>query len=93
MDKVFLSLALIISGLTLGYVLQNLDRRAIISLPVPIADLRKLIQKAALLFILISDTNCSLSPSVTSTLAAWLAGWADDWMALCLCLSLFISRT
>jgi len=50
MDKVLLSLALIISGLTLGYILQNLDRRAIVSLPVPVADLRKLLQKAGLLF-------------------------------------------
>lgn len=50
MEKVFLSLALIISGLTLGYILQNLDRKSIVSLPIPVADLRKLLQKAALLF-------------------------------------------
>lgn len=50
MDKVFLSLALIISGLALGYILQNLDRKSIVSLPIPIADLRKMLQKAALLF-------------------------------------------
>lgn len=50
MDKVFLSLALIISGLTLGYILQNLDSKGFITLPIPIADLRKKLQKAALLF-------------------------------------------
>lgn len=50
MEKVFLSLGLIISGLSLGYILQNLDRRGIVSLPLPIADLRKLLQKAGLLF-------------------------------------------
>ena len=50
MDKVFLSLALIISGLTLGYVIQNLDRREILSLPVPIVSLRKALQKMGLLF-------------------------------------------
>ncbi|RZW19291.1 MAG: hypothetical protein EX260_07835 [Desulfobulbaceae bacterium] len=50
MDKVFLSLALIISGLTLGYVIQNLDRKDIISLPIPIVALRKTLQKMGLLF-------------------------------------------
>jgi predicted permease len=50
MDKVFLSLALIISGLTLGYVIQNLDRKEIISLPIPIVALRKTLQKMGLLF-------------------------------------------
>ena len=50
MDKVFLSLALIISGLTLGYVIQNLDRKEIISLPLPIVSLRKALQKMGLLF-------------------------------------------
>ena len=33
MDKVLISLALIISGLTLGYVIQNLARNKIIALP------------------------------------------------------------
>ena len=50
MDKVFLSLALIISGLTLGYVIQNLDRKEILSLPMPIVSLRKALQKMGLLF-------------------------------------------
>ena len=50
MDKVFLSLALIISGLTLGYVIQNLDRKKIISLPISIVNLRKTLQKMGLLF-------------------------------------------
>ena len=50
MDKVFLSLALIISGLTLGYVIQNLDRQEIVPLPVSIVALRKALQKMGLLF-------------------------------------------
>ena len=50
MDKVFLSLALIISGLTLGYVIQNLDRKEIIALPISIVNLRKTLQKMGLLF-------------------------------------------
>ena len=50
MDKVFLSLALIISGLTLGYVIQNLNRQEIISLPISIVALRKALQKMGLLF-------------------------------------------
>jgi predicted permease len=50
MDKVFLSLALIISGLTLGYLIQKLERSKTISLPIPIADLRKALQKMGLLF-------------------------------------------
>lgn len=50
MDKVFLSLALIISGLTLGYVIQNLDRKEILTLPVSIVALRKTLQKLGLLF-------------------------------------------
>ena len=50
MDKVLLSLALILSGITLGYMLQILDRKQTISLPLPIADLRKLLQKIGLLF-------------------------------------------
>jgi len=50
MDKVILSLALIISGLTLGYLIQNLERNGTISLPIPIVDLRKVLQKMGLLF-------------------------------------------
>jgi predicted permease len=50
MDKVFLSLALIISGLTLGYLIQILNRNGTLTLPRPIADIRKLLQKAGLLF-------------------------------------------
>lgn len=50
MDKVLLSLALIISGLTLGYLVQNLERSGTISLPIAIVDLRKALQKMGLLF-------------------------------------------
>lgn len=50
MDKVFLSLALIISGLALGYALQVLDRSGMLSLPRPVAEIRKLLQKIGLLF-------------------------------------------
>ena len=50
MDKVSLSLALIISGLTLGYIIQNPDRRGSISLPIQIVELRKPLQKMGLLF-------------------------------------------
>ncbi len=50
MDKVLLSLALIISGLTLGYIFQNLDRNKKISLSIQITDLRKMLQKMGLLF-------------------------------------------
>ena len=50
MDKLLLSLALILTGLTLGYLVQVLDRNGILSLPLPIASLRKLLQKIGLLF-------------------------------------------
>ena len=50
MDKVILSLALIISGLTLGYLIQNLERNGTITLPIAIVDLRKALQKMGLLF-------------------------------------------
>jgi len=50
MEKLIFSLGLILSGLALGYVLQFLDRNQILSLPLPIADLRKLLQKIGLLF-------------------------------------------
>ena len=50
MEKLIFSLGLILSGLALGYVLQFLDRNQILSLPLPIANLRKLLQKIGLLF-------------------------------------------
>ena len=39
-----------ISGLALGYIIRNLDRRGSISLPIQIVELRKLLQKMGLLF-------------------------------------------
>ena len=50
MDKLLFSLTLIGSGLALGYLLQQLDRASIISLPLPLIGLRKLLQKIGLLF-------------------------------------------
>jgi predicted permease len=50
MDKLLFSLAIILSGLALGYALQLLDREHIFALPLPLADLRKILQKIGLLF-------------------------------------------
>ena len=50
MGKLFFSLGLIIIGLVFGYVVQLLDRNKTITLPLPIASLRKLLQKIGLLF-------------------------------------------
>ena len=50
MDKLIFSLAIILSGLALGYMLQLLDREQIFVLPLPVADLRKILQKIGLLF-------------------------------------------
>jgi len=50
MEKLVISLGLIIGSLTLGFAVQVLDRNAIISLPVPLGALRKLLQKIGLLF-------------------------------------------
>ena len=50
MEKLIFSLVLILSGLALGYILQLLDRNKILTLPLPIASLRKLLQKIGLLF-------------------------------------------
>lgn len=50
MDKLIFSLAIILSGLALGYTLQVLDREKLFVLPLPIGDLRKILQKIGLLF-------------------------------------------
>jgi len=50
MDKLFFSLALIISGLALGYLIQRLSLNRTIVLPVDITHLRKILQKIGLLF-------------------------------------------
>jgi hypothetical protein len=51
MAKFAYSFGLIIFGLALGYILQILVNRRRIRLPIPIDDLRKLLQKVALLFL------------------------------------------
>ena len=50
MDKLLFSLALIITGLALGYIVQKKAAGGSLSLPLPIADLRKILQKIGLLF-------------------------------------------
>lgn len=50
MQKLIFSLVLILSAMTLGYVLQRLDRSNTLRLPIPLAELRKLLQKIGLLF-------------------------------------------
>lgn len=50
MERLIFSLGLILIGLALGYILQRLDRKKILTLPLPIASLRKLLQKIGLLF-------------------------------------------
>lgn len=50
MEKLFFSLTLIITGLALGYLVQTMVARGALNLPFPIADLRKFLQKIALLF-------------------------------------------
>jgi len=50
MEKLIFSLGLILSGLALGYVVQSMERRGVLSLPVPIGTLRKILQNIGLLF-------------------------------------------
>ena len=49
--RFFYSFGIIIFGLALGYIFQTLVNRKLIKLPIPIDDLRKLLQKVALLFL------------------------------------------
>lgn len=50
MERLFFSLGLIASGLTLGYFIQVIDRNGTVSLPLSIEKLRKTLQKIGLLF-------------------------------------------
>ena len=52
MNRLVFSLALICAGLALGYLIQRLDRRESLILPMAIGELRKLLQKIALLFLM-----------------------------------------
>ena len=51
MSKFIYSFGIIIFGLALGYLVQTLVNRSLIKLPIPIDDLRKRLQKLALLFL------------------------------------------
>lgn len=51
MSKLIFSLAIILFGLSLGYGIQVLVGRGVLSLPVPLDRLRKALQKTALLFL------------------------------------------
>ena len=50
MEKLFFSLVLIAGGLTLGYLIQLIDRGGVVTLPLSVAVLRKTLQKIGLLF-------------------------------------------
>ena len=50
MTKLLFSLGLIMGGLALGYILQILNQKGALRLPLPVPALRKLLQKAGLLF-------------------------------------------
>ena len=52
MSKLILSLGIIVIGLTVGYAIQRLSNAGLIRLPISLDDLRKYLQKTALLFVL-----------------------------------------
>ncbi len=52
MNKILISLGIIVCGLSIGYGIQVLVQRGLIRLPMPIETLRKGLQKTALLFVL-----------------------------------------
>ena len=52
MSKLILSLGIIVVGLSLGYAIQRLANADLLRLPISLDDLRKRLQKAALLFVL-----------------------------------------
>ena len=52
MSKLILSLGIIVSGLALGSAIQRLSKAGLIHLPISLDDLRKYLQKTALLFVL-----------------------------------------
>jgi predicted permease len=51
MSKFAYSFGIILTGLSLGYVIQVLAGKGLIRLPIPVAQLRKLLQRVALLFV------------------------------------------
>lgn len=72
MDKLLFSFCIILSALALGYTLRQLDERRLIRLVVPIADLRKLLQKIGLLFFM----------PVSFMTAVWIVKFSDLRVAL-----------
>jgi len=72
MDKLLFSLALIISGLLVGFILRLLSEQGSITLPLSIADLRKLLQKTGLLFFL----------PISFMTAVWVVRFTDLRIAL-----------
>ena len=73
MVNLLFSLLLILSALTLGYYLKNLHLKGAVSLPLDIADLRKLLQKIGLLFFMpISFLGAVWVVSFSDLRVAWL---------------------
>jgi predicted permease len=72
MNKLLFSLALIISGLLVGCTLRLLSERGSITLPLTVADLRKLLQKTGLLFFL----------PISFMTAVWVVRFTDLRIAL-----------
>lgn len=72
MEKLFFSLGLIVSGLALGYALQIMDRNGTLSLPIPLGDLRKILQKIGLLFFM----------PISFLAAVWAVSFGDMRVAL-----------
>lgn len=67
MEKLAFTLGLILSGLTLGYVLQIMNRRGTLSLPISIDTLRKILQKIGLLFFM----------PISFLAAVWVVSFGD----------------
>lgn len=67
MEKLLFSLTLIISGLALGYTIRSLSIKERIRLPLPINDLRKILQKIGLLFFM----------PVSFMAAVWVVNFQD----------------
>ncbi|MDJ0622858.1 MAG: hypothetical protein QNJ17_07820 [Desulfocapsaceae bacterium] len=73
MVKLLFSLTLIISGLSSGYLLQQLCRRDVVSLPLDIISLRKILQKIGLLiFMPISFLGAVWVVSFSDLRVVWL---------------------
>jgi hypothetical protein len=72
MNNLLFSLALIISGLLLGCTLRLLPERGFITLPLPVVELRKLLQKAGLLFFM----------PISFITAVWVVHFTDLRIAL-----------